>query len=509
MPNEIVINATERETRLALIENGQVVEIHVERKDDRGIVGNIYKGRVIKVLPGMQAAFVDIGLPRAAFLYVGDIHPHIHDPNFLMNDEDETETDEDEEDLQESWVDQIPHYAPIEDLIREGEDILVQISKEPLGSKGARITSHISIPGRHLVFMPTVDHIGISRRIENEYERQRLKQIITEIKPPSCGVIVRTVSEHENAGKLEADLSFLEGTWQRIVEKETKASAPSLIYEDLDLCLRGVRDLLAEDVERLLVDSKEQHDRILEFMDTFMPSLKPCVELYQDDEPIFDNLGIEMELNKALGRKVWLKSGGYINIDFTEALVAIDVNTGRFVGKRNLQDTILKTNMEALKEIAYQLRLRNIGGIIVVDFIDMDSPVDREKVFNALQQALRKDKQKTNILKFSELGLLQMTRKRTRESLTRTLCEQCPYCEGKGFLKSQTTVCYEILRAIDKHMSVENSRSITVNAEPEVVKILFEEESHHLESFQAKYNTKIHLNPDPNLPQEQYEIISN
>jgi ribonuclease G len=257
------------------------------------------------------------------------------------------------------------------------------------------------------------------------------------------------------------------------------------------------------------VDSKEQYDRILEFMDTFMPSLKPCVDLYQDDEPIFDNLGIEMELNKALGRKVWLKSGGYINIDFTEALVAIDVNTGRFVGKRNLQDTILKTNMEALKEIAYQLRLRNIGGIIVVDFIDMDSPVDREKVFNALQQALRKDKQKTNILKFSELGLLQMTRKRTRESLTRTLCEQCPYCEGKGFLKSQTTVCYEILRAIDKHMSVENSRSITVNAEPEVVKILFEEESHHLESFQAKYNTKIHLNPDPNLPQGQYEIINN
>ncbi|MBI4963858.1 MAG: Rne/Rng family ribonuclease [Desulfomonile tiedjei] len=507
MGNEIIINVTPRETRLALVENGQVAEIHLERKGERGIVGNIYKGRVIKVLPGMQAAFVDIGLPRAAFLYVGDIHHHIRDLDFMDNEEENEETEPEEEAITEAIAEPGPPFAPIEDLIQEGEDILVQISKEPLGSKGARITSHISIPGRHLVFMPTVEHVGISRRIENELERQRLKEIITHIKPASCGIIVRTVSEHENEDKLKADLSFLEGSWQRILEKEKRGPAPSLIYEDLDLCLRGVRDLFTENVTKLVVDSKDYHKRILDFMDTFMPFLKPCVELYEGVEPIFDKFGIEMELSKALGRKVWLKSGGYINIDFTEALVAIDVNTGRFVGKRNLQETILKTNLEAVKEIAYQLRLRNIGGIIIVDFIDMERPADREKVFSALVEALRRDKQKTNILKISELGLVQMTRKRTRESLTRTLCEQCPYCEGKGFMKSQTTVCYEILRSISLHIANDGSPCIKVTAHPEVVKLLFEQEVDQLEEIQQKYHTKIQLNPDPNLFQEQYEIV--
>jgi ribonuclease G len=489
------------------VENGQVAELHLERKGERGIVGNIYKGRVIKVLPGMQAAFVDIGLPRAAFLYVGDIHPHVHDLTLMESEDEDDEQEEEEDSLAETMPEQIPEYTPIEDLIHEGEDILVQISKEPLGSKGARITSHISIPGRYLVFMPTVDHIGVSRRIENEAERQRLKDIIARIKPPNCGIIVRTVSEHENEDKLHADLTFLEGTWQRILEKEKLSPAPSLIYEDLDLCLRGVRDLFTENVTRLVVDSREHYKRILDFMDTFMPSLKVCVEMYEETEPVFDKFGIEMELNKALGRKVWLKSGGYINIDFTEALVAIDVNTGRFVGKRNLQDTILKTNLEAVREIAYQLRLRNIGGIIIVDFIDMERTADREKVFNSLVDALKKDKQKTNILKISELGLVQMTRKRTRESLTRTLCEQCPYCEGKGFLKSQTTVCYEILRSLFLDMSDGSTSCIQVNAHPEVVKLLFEQESEQLEEIQSKFNTTIQLNPDPNLYQEQYEII--
>jgi ribonuclease G len=508
MASEIVMNITKCETRLALIENGQVAELHLERKGERGIVGNIYKGRVIKVLPGMQAAFVDIGLPRAAFLYVGDIHHHVHDLDFMMNEEEDEKSEEDENSIPDGIPDQMPSYLPIEDLIQEGEDILVQISKEPLGSKGARITSHISIPGRHLVFMPTVDHVGISRRIENELERQRLKDIISEIKPLSCGVIVRTVSEHESLEKLQADLVFLQGTWERILDKEKRVPAPYLIYEDLDLCIRGVRDLFTENVSRLVLDSRDHYYRVLEFMETFMPSLKPHVELYEGDEPIFDYFGIEMELNKALGRKVWLKSGGYINIDFTEALIAIDVNTGRFVGKRNLQETILKTNLEASREIAYQLRLRNIGGIIIVDFIDMDRPTDRDKVFNALQEALRKDKQKTNILKISELGLVQMTRKRTRESLTRTLCEQCPYCEGKGFLKSQTTVCYEILRAIGRELADEYSECLQVTANPEVLKLLFEQENDQLEEIQRKHNTKILLNPDPNMVQEQYEITN-
>ncbi len=507
MANEIVMNITERESRLALIENGQVVEFHVERRGERGIVGNIYKGRVIKVLPGMQAAFVDIGLPRAAFLYVGDIHRHIHDLNFIVDDDEDEEVAEETPAAEESMEDQAHFQLPIEDLIEEGEEILVQISKEPLGSKGARVTSHISIPGRHLVFMPTVDHVGISRRIENELERQRLRDIIAEIKPPACGIIVRTVSEKESAGKLQADLKFLDGTWQRIVEKEAKVPAPCLIYEDLDLCLRGVRDLFTENVDRLLVDSQEHYHRILEFMDTFMPSLKPWVEYYDREDPIFDFFGIEMELNKALGRKVWLKSGGYINIDFTEALVAIDVNTGRYVGKRNLQETILKTNLEAVREIAYQLRLRNIGGIIIVDFIDMDRAADREKVMNALHEALKRDKQKTNILKISELGLVQMTRKRTRESLTRTLCEQCPYCEGKGFIKSQTTLCYEILRALARDLSDERGVDVKITAHPEVVQLLLEEGSEELEMIQRKFDTRIQLNPDPNLYQEQYEIV--
>jgi ribonuclease G len=509
MASDILMNSTERETRLALVEDGQVVELHIERKGERGIVGNIYKGRVIKVLPGMQAAFVDIGLSRAAFLYVGDIHHHVHDLNLMVNDDDDDEQDDDDDGIHDQMHQPIPPFAPIEDLIQEGEDVLVQISKEPLGSKGARITSHISIPGRHLVFMPTVDHVGVSRRIENEIERQRLKEIISQIKEPSCGVIVRTVSEHENAEKLKADLTFLQGTWERILQRENCVASPSLIYEDLDLCLRGVRDLFTENVTRLIVDTKENYERVLDFMDMFMPSLKPCVELYEGDEPVFDHFGIEIELNKALGRKVWLKSGGYINIDFTEALVAIDVNTGRYVGKRNLQETILKTNLEAAKEIAYQLRLRNIGGIIIVDFIDMDRPADREKVSNALLEALKKDKQKTNILKISELGLVQMTRKRTRESLTRTLCEQCPYCEGKGFIKSNTTMCYEILRAISRHIADDGSPCIRVNAHPEVVKLLFEEESDQLDELQRKYSTKIQLSPDPNLYQEQYEIINN
>jgi ribonuclease G len=508
MGSEIVINNTERETRLALVEDGQLAEIHIERKGERGIVGNIYKGRVIKVLPGMQAAFVDIGLPRAAFLYVSDVHHHIDDLAMMVNEEDEDESQEENSELHEGIGEQIPHFAPIEDLIQEGQDILVQISKEPLGSKGARITSHISIPGRHLVFMPSVDHVGVSRRIENEAERQRLKDIIMKIRPPSCGIIVRTVSENERAEKLEADLDFLRGTWERIRAKEHNIPAPSLIYEDLDLCLRGVRDLFTEDVTRLIVDSRENYERILDFMDSFMPPLKSCMELYDGEEPIFDHFGIEIELNKALGRKVWLKSGGYINIDFTEALVAIDVNTGRYVGKRNLQETILKTNLEAAKEIAYQLRLRNIGGIIIVDFIDMDRAADRDKVSNALVEALRKDKQKTNILKISELGLVQMTRKRTRESLTRTLCELCPYCEGKGFIKSQQTVTYEILRSISKHISDDEAARVQVHAHPEVIKHLFEGESDQLEQIQKEHGVTIQLLPDPNLLQEQYEIVT-
>ncbi|OGR30747.1 MAG: ribonuclease G, partial [Desulfuromonadales bacterium GWC2_61_20] len=405
MAKELVINTTSHETRVALIENGHIAELYIERNRERGIVGNIYQGKVIRVLPGMQAAFVDIGLEKAAFLYVADVL--------------------DEMEAVEQFVDGQPQHArpadgseegpvlpPIEELLDEGEELLVQIAKEPLGTKGARITSHISLPGRHLVYMPTVDHIGISRRIENEEEKDRLRGIIEAIRPPGTGFIVRTAAEGKSDEDLLADMEFLVGLWQDISRRRENRSAPALIHSDLDVTSKVLRDILTEDVDRIVVDSQVEHDKIVAFIDTFMPKLKYVIDLYDSEEPIFDAFGLEVEIARALGRKVWLKSGGYIIIEQTEALTAIDVNTGRFVGKHNLEDTILKTNLEAVKEIAFQLRLRNIGGLIIIDFIDMEKEAHREKVHSALEEALRIDKAKTNILKISELGLAEMTRKR-------------------------------------------------------------------------------------------------
>jgi ribonuclease G len=493
MGNELVINTTSHETRIALIENGTIAELYVERSRVKGIIGNIYKGRVVRVLPGMQAAFVDIGLEKAAFLYVADVFDAMDEYDSYIEGEQGEEP--------------MPHpLHPIEELLQEGQELLVQISKEPIGTKGARITAHISLPGRHLVYMPTVDHVGISRRIEDEAERERLKEIVDRIKPVGGGFIVRTVSDGKSEEDLVADLHYLTKLWDEIAKKKDSAGAPTLIHSDLDVTQKVVRDILTESVERIVVDSKPEYDKIVQFISTFMPKMKYSIELYDEEEPIFDHFGLEVEISRALGRKVWLKSGGYIIIEQTEALTAIDVNTGRYVGKHNLEDTILKTNLEAVKEIAYQLRLRNLGGIIIIDFIDMEKEVNREKVYGALEEALKSDKSKTNILKISELGLVEMTRKRVRESLGRMMCEPCPYCEGRGYVKSKISVCHEIFRELRREMLDIRGTKVMLTVHPQVADLLYDEERRGLEELEKNFKKRITVRAKPGFHQEQFEV---
>jgi len=494
MVNELIINVRQQETRVALLEDRVLAELYIERTKDRGIMGNIYKGKVVKVLPGMQAAFVDIGLEKAAFLYVSDVYGGM----------------EDYEEMGFQGEEMLTYFNPssqIEDLLSEGQEILVQVSKEPLGTKGTRITSHATLPGRYLVFMPTVDHIGISRRIKDERERKRLREIVQTIKPLSGGFIVRTASEGAEANEIRNDMDFLLHLWSNIQKKKETTTAPSLIHSDLTMVLRVIRDILSPQVNRIIIDSRDEYENILSFINTYMPKQRYEITLYERKEPIFDAYGIEMEIDKILGRKVWLKSGGYIVIDMSEALVAIDVNTGRYVGKRNLADTILKTNLEAAKEIAYQLRLRNIGGIIIIDFIDMEREGDREKVYQALEESIRKDRQKTNIFKISELGLVEMTRKRTRENISRILSEPCSYCEGAGLIKSKTTVCYDIFREIERTSTELGGQNIMVEVNPEVADLLYEEERVGVDELERKLRKKIVIKGKAGFHQEQFNII--
>ncbi len=498
MANELVINVTKEESRVAFLENGQVVELYIERKKDTSFVGNIYKGKIVKILPGMQSAFIEIGLDKAAFLYVGDI----------LTDMDEYYTAFLENDIEKSDINiksLQPGTLSIEELIQEGQELLVQVSKDPIGSKGARVTSYITIPGRYLVLMPNVEHIGISRRIENEEMRAKLKAIANEIKPKGFGLIMRTACEDATIEDIKKDLEVLLLIWQDIQVKKEKASSPSLIYSDLDLVFRSARDFMSHDVERLIIDSYQEYERLKEFAKRYFPKLIDRIELYEGREPIFDAFGIELDISRALGRKVWLKSGGYIVIDQTEAMTVIDVNTGKFVGKGDLEDTILKTNLEAVKEIAYQIRLRNLGGIILIDFIDMEKIENREKVFNAFIEAMKKDRAKNTIYNISELGIVQMTRKRVRESLGRVLCEQCPYCEGKGFVKSPKTLSYEIFRKLKKIAPIQGS-TIMIKANPAVADLLSDEERHGLEEIEEGFKVKIIVKEDIKLHQENYEI---
>ncbi len=499
MSSEIIVNAGREETRVALLENGLVTEILIDRKKDRGVAGNVYKSRVMKVLPGMQAAFVDVGLEKSAFLYVGDVFDSASEYTPMMEDEGlELEVDAKRKRT---------HATQIEDLVQEGQELLVQIAKEPISTKGARVTTYISIPGRYLVMMPGVDHIGVSRRIENGEERKRLREIVGRLRKPHMGYIIRTASQGRSEEELNADIEFLVRLWETIQKKKERASAPALLHNELDLVFRVVRDVFTRDVDRMVIDAPEEYQRVKEFIDSYIPGLSRRVKPYDGDEPIFSHYGVEIEISRALGRKVWLKSGGYIVIDQTEALTTIDINTGRYVGKRTLEDTILKTNLEAVREIAYQLRLRNIGGIIILDFIDMEREDNRRKVYSALQEALVNDKAKTTISHISSLGLIEMTRKRIRESLGRTLCEPCPYCDNRGYVKSSRTICYEVFRELRRAFTGADEKKALVTVNSVVADMLYDEERSGVEELEKEFQKKIVIRADPNLHQEQYEVV--
>lgn len=518
MANDLIINVSPQETRAALVESGLVTELYIERGRHRGFVGNVYKGRVLRVLPGMQAAFVDIGLERAAFLFVSDIYrDDWKDYSFFLNGDDAKRfagEDYDESHESESEYDYVvstkisPQEVPIEEILKEGQEILVQVTKDPLGTKGPRVTMHASLPGRHLVYMPTVNHIGVSRRIEDEKERERLKSIIEKIRPDNTGFIVRTVSRGKLEREFKSDMEYLMKLWEEIQKRNEEASATALLHMDLNLTLRLIRDIFTPDVNRLLIDSKEEYEKAIHFVETFMPKLRHHIQHYEKDEPIFDAYRVEVQIGEALRRKVWLKSGGYIVIDETEALTSIDVNTGKFVGKRNLDETILKTNLEAVKEISYQLRLRNIGGLIIIDFIDMEKKEHRDHAFHALQEALKQDRAQTYILKFSELGLVEMTRKRTRESILRTLGEVCPYCEGKGFVKSNRTICYELFRQIRRECPMLKGKKIVLNLHPDIVSLIYAHEHEGLEMLEKECGRTILIKTRYDFHIEQFEISS-
>ncbi len=499
MGSEIIINSSDFETRVALLENHQVSEISVDRKKDRGITGNIYKGRVVRVLPGMQAAFVEIGQEKAAFLHASDIVLDMGEYAEMITEEDFNGGDE------------LPVMTnsgnAIEDLLKEGQEVLVQVTKEPIGTKGARVTAYITLPGRLLVLMPSTAKIGVSRRIQDPAERDRLRDVATGLKPPGVGFIIRTAAEGAPEEEIRQDMDFLVRLWETIKKRRPRSRAPSLLYAELDLTFRILRDLYNTDIEAVHVDSKDELKKLTDFTKRFTPDLRESLLLYEDEEPIFEHFGVELEINRALGKKVWLKSGGYIVIDQTEALTAIDINTGRFVGRRNLEETIVKTNMEAVQEVVYQLRLRNMGGLIIIDFIDMEKYSNRKKVFATLEEALKGDRAKSTILQISELGLVEMTRKRTRDNLASIMTEPCPYCEGRGTIKSLRTIVYEIFRQARKESSSLEGRRVVIIVHPKVADLLYEEENEYLEALEKQLKKKIVVKTDYNMHQEQYQIM--
>ncbi len=517
MYKELVVNAIGPEIRVALLENGVLVEIYIERRDDSHITGNIYKGRIQRVLPGMQAAFVDIGLNQAAFIYVDDI---LNDRNggatedFLLTrqpeengEEGELPEESDDAETFHSTLARQTKKTPIEELIREGEELLVQVARSPIGTKGARLTTYISLPGRFLVLMPTVDHIGISRRIGDEQERIRLKEIVESLRTKTYGYIVRTAGEGISEETISQEMQFLNNLYEDIQHQYKAVPSPYLLHQELTVTLRSVRDLLAHEADKVTIDAPSVYKSVASFVSKFMPRLKDSVTLYKGETPIFDTYNLELDIQRALRKKVWLKCGGYIVIENTEALVAIDVNTGRFVGKRNFEETILQTNLEAVKEIAYQVRLRNLGGIIIVDFIDMESKANQEKVYTALKEALKKDKAKSNVLAMSDLGLIQMTRKRVVRSLPKMLYEPCFYCDGEGMLLSRETLCHNIYREIMRQSGEAGGSRVQLKVHPVIAELLLGEKSKLITMLEAQINCRIGIYPMPSYHLEQYEIL--
>jgi len=534
MNKEMIISSNGHETRVAILEDDQLAELFVEREQHRGVVGNVYKGRVSKVLPGMQSSFVDIGLERDGFLYVSDVIANLDDYD---KDDDEAPAEPVAEGAGHGEAVAAagpPHERrgrgrsrgdreegkeraeepKIEELLKEGQDVIVQVAKEPLGTKGARLTCHVTLPGRFLVFMPTVDHVGISRKIDSRDERTRLRSIVREFREQhnfGGGVIIRTAASNRSKEDILADLDYFYKIWVDMRQRGEQKRSPVTVYQEPSLVAKLLRDLLTDDYSAIRIDHPVEHQRTLEFIGRIMPSLAPRVKLHDKGFPIFEEYGVQAELDKALRSKVWLKSGGSIVINQTEALVAIDVNTGRYVGKKTagrLEDTIIKTNLEAAKEIVRQIRLRDLGGIIVCDFIDMEDKKNRQKVFQAVEQELRKDRAPSKALQVSDFGLVIVTRKRVKQSLERVLTEPCPYCSGAGTIKSSATVCYEILSEVKKVGSDLDGPGVLLRVNPDIARALQEEEKGVLRDLKELLRRDVIVKPDVHLHHEQFDLMS-
>jgi ribonuclease G len=538
MSKEMIISSSAHETRVAILEDDQVAEIFIERERSRGVVGNVYKGRVSKVLPGMQSAFIDLGLERDGFLYVSDVVANLEEFDRLDTDEDTPSpvatgqahgTGPGIGDGSSSIHKAHGHRGnggrrdrerekgpepKIEELLKEGQEIIVQVAKEPLGTKGARLTSHATMPGRFLVFMPTVDHVGVSRKIDSREERSRLRGIVREFREQTGftgGLIIRTAAAGRPKEDIVSDLSYFHKVWTEVRQKAESGRAPSVVYQEQSLVAKLLRDLLTDDYSAIRIDNAMEHKRVVELIERIMPSLAPKVKLYEKEFPIFEEYGVQAEIDRALRSKVWLKSGGSIVINQTEALVAIDVNTGRYVGKKTagrLEDTILKTNLEAVKEIVRQIRLRDLGGIIVLDFIDMEEKKNRQKVFQTVEQELRKDRSPSKALQVSDFGLVIITRKRVKQSLERVLTEPCPYCAGSAVIKSTSTICYEILSEVKKISADLNGQSLVLRVNPDIARALRDEERAVFKDLKQSLGRDIALRPDAQLHHEQFDLMA-
>ncbi len=504
MNKEMIVSSNGHETMVAILEDDLVAEIFVERERQRSVVGNVYKGRVSKVLPGMQSSFIDLGLERDGFLYVDDV----------INPEEFDKLDDEEDGGGRPRNERDRPKAKIEELLREGQEIIVQVVKEPLGTKGARLTSHVTMPGRFLVFMPTVDHIGVSRKIESREERGRLRGIVREFREETGftgGVIIRTAASGRPKEDIVSDLVAFHKIWKEIRQRTESSRAPAVLYQEQSIVSRLLRDLLTEDYQAIRIDNATEHQRVLELVERIMPSLAPKVKLYAKPFPIFDEYGIQAEIDKALKSKVWLKSGGSIVINQTEALVAIDVNTGRYVGKKTagrLEDTIVKTNLEAVKEIVRQVRLRDLGGIIVLDLIDMEDRKNRQKVLQAVELELKKDRSPSKALQVSDFGLVIITRKRVKQSLERVLTEPCPYCSGSGVIKSSSTICYEILNEVKKVSPDLNGHRLLLRVNPDIARALKEEEQAVLKDLKQSIGKDVSIKADVHLHHEQFDVMA-
>lgn len=521
--HKMLVESDPHETRVAVLEEDRLTEIYLERRYHRGVVGNVYKGRVSRVLPGMQAAFVDIGLDRDAFLYVADVYlPQETDPHGHAQALPRSLSGVDDLDLGPGLQDDDTLHgepprtedggeATIDSLLKVGQELLVQVTKDPLPNKGARVTTQVTFPGRFVVYLPTVSHIGVSRRIEDEAERGRLRGLleshVRECSTPTGGIIVRTAGEGRTEADFAADLAYLRARWEGVRRRAETAAAPALIHQDFDLALRLVRDLFSAEFSILWVDGEATYERIVEFLDQVQPQLVARVKLDREERGLFERFGIEKEIEAALRPKVWLKSGGYLVINPTEALVAIDVNTGRFVGQHNLEETALAANLEAVEEAVRQIRLRDLGGIIVLDLIDMTDPVHREEVFQALERELRKDRGKHKVLSISEFGLVQITRKRSRSNLERLLTQTCPYCEGSGRIKSVATICLSVRRAALALRGTLNSKELLVRVHPEVARLLQREERGIVEEIERELGIAIILQSDAKLHHTSFDIL--